>query len=251
MERDQKIGLALGILLVGAVAAFFFRHEQPAEVSLPELRTAAELDQQIAQRKQAPYLQPLPPTFKPETTDSAPTPRLSGENPAALPPDPIPLTGDDVALDPLAGTAASPASNPASTEWTYHVVQRGETLSSIAAKYLGSASRYEEIFSLNADRLHDANDLRVGMELRVPTGVSARPAPRTAGLEDRRTSADKIAPSTTSPSESSIPLQFQPYGRSPLTPQGTTPSSSAVDPKEAARKRLTQLPPKGDVSPPR
>lgn len=251
MERDQKIGLALGILLVGAVAAFFFRHEQPAEVSLPELRTAAELDQQIALRKQAPYLQPPLPTSRPEATASTTTPGMSSENPAALPPDPIPLTGDDVGLDPLAGSASSSASHPGATEWTYHVVQRGETLSSIAAKYLGSASRYEEIFSLNADRLHDANDLRVGMELRVPTVVSARPAPRTAGLEDRRSAPDQVQPPTISPAEATAPLQFQPYGRSPLTPQGSASSSSAVDPKEAARKRLTQLPPKGDVSPPR
>uniref|UniRef100_A0A7C4LN91 LysM peptidoglycan-binding domain-containing protein n=1 Tax=Schlesneria paludicola TaxID=360056 RepID=A0A7C4LN91_9PLAN len=261
MERDQKIGLALGILLVGAVAAFFFRHEEPPDAPLPELRTAADLDHKIAERKQAPYLQPAAPESADTSADPFPSESLQ-ESPAALPPDPIPLTGHDLEIDPLAGsTSAVPAGQPVQ-EWTYHIVQRGETLSSIAARYLGSAARYEELFALNADRLHDANDLRVGMELRVPNPVASRPGvPRTAGLDDRRSSreaapnssqgSERVPAPGTLPTESRSPLQFEPYGRSPLTPQGAPPSSSALDPKEAARKKLTQLPPRGDVSPPR
>ncbi|MDP1797778.1 MAG: hypothetical protein Q8K78_09865, partial [Planctomycetaceae bacterium] len=65
MPRDQKIGLALGILLVGAVAAFFFRHDQTQVPTLPALKTAADLDRQIATYDRAPYLQSDEPVVRP------------------------------------------------------------------------------------------------------------------------------------------------------------------------------------------
>jgi murein DD-endopeptidase MepM/ murein hydrolase activator NlpD len=161
--------------------------------------------------------------------------------------------------------AASLAAEPARSQATggYHVVQRGETLSSIAAKYLGSAARYQELYQSNADRLRDANDLRVGMELRIPAAAAQSPAPtRTAAAEDRRLQRDgtatarPLATEASGPGENAadsadVPVRFEPYRRSPLTPQGTEPQSSTFDAKDSARRRLTQLPPRGDVSPPR
>jgi len=243
MQRDHKIGLALGILLVGAVAAFFFRHEDsPSE--LPALQTGQELDQRISERARAPYLTGS--NAKP-SEDPLAAPDPWANQPGGLVPDPIPLNGDE-ADAPLSSTSRT------ATGVTNHVVQRGETLSSIAAKYLGSANRFEEIFTANADRLHDANDLRVGMELRIPTpSVAARPVPRIAGADDRRPTRDgtPVERPTAEPSSTQDPIKFQPYRASPLTPKGTAPDSSALDPKDSARRRMSQLPPRGDVSPPR
>lgn len=55
MHRDKKIGFALGILLVGIVAAFFFRNEPDPFAELPPLDDPASLDGQIAEKPIAPY----------------------------------------------------------------------------------------------------------------------------------------------------------------------------------------------------
>lgn len=47
MHHDKKVGLGLGILLVGIVGAFFFREEPRPLEPLPELRSAELLDREI------------------------------------------------------------------------------------------------------------------------------------------------------------------------------------------------------------
>lgn len=49
-----------------------------------------------------------------------------------------------------------------------HRVAANENLSKIAARRLGKASRYREIFELNRDQLKDPDDVRAGMVLRLP-----------------------------------------------------------------------------------
>lgn len=51
-----------------------------------------------------------------------------------------------------------------------HRVEPGDTLSSIAQRYLGTSARAREIYELNRDRLRDMHSLRVGQELRIPSG---------------------------------------------------------------------------------
>lgn len=49
MHHDKKVGLGLGILLVGIVGAFFFREEPRARDPLPELQSAETLDREITE----------------------------------------------------------------------------------------------------------------------------------------------------------------------------------------------------------
>jgi nucleoid-associated protein YgaU len=49
-----------------------------------------------------------------------------------------------------------------------YVVRRGDTLRSIAARFLGDASDWPRIYRVNRDRLRSPTELRVGMELRIP-----------------------------------------------------------------------------------
>lgn len=240
MPRDQKIGLALGILLMGAVGAFFFRHEEARIEPLPVLKSAAELDRQIASQQRAPYLLPEEPTAPP------PRPITADET---LPPDgaglvPEPIAGLDEPLFSAgtttdAGTGVGPEKR--------HTVQRGETLSSLAAKYLGSANRFEEIYQANTDRLRNPNDVQPGMELRIPAEkVANRPSenrPATNGetpaprMATRPEAATGSAPSDSSP-RSGTKL-FEPYRRSPLSP-----SESGTDARPASGKRLSVTPPR-------
>lgn len=71
---------------------------------------------------------------------------------------------------PTAGGASRSAPPPAAV--ARHEVREGETLSSIARKYLGSAGRYRVIFEANRDLLENEDDLRPGMVLKIPAAKS-------------------------------------------------------------------------------
>jgi nucleoid-associated protein YgaU len=49
-----------------------------------------------------------------------------------------------------------------------HVVSKGETLSTISAKYYGSTNKWLKIFEANRSLLKDANKLRPGIKLIIP-----------------------------------------------------------------------------------
>lgn len=56
MHPDKKVGLALGILLIGITGAFFFRNEAPTDESPGEsLQTAEALDRRIDRADAVPY----------------------------------------------------------------------------------------------------------------------------------------------------------------------------------------------------
>ena len=57
---------------------------------------------------------------------------------------------------------------PAGTETRYHDVVKGDTLSAIAKKYYGDASKYPVIFEANKPMLTDPNKIYPGQKLRIP-----------------------------------------------------------------------------------
>ena len=57
---------------------------------------------------------------------------------------------------------------PAGTETRYHDVVKGDTLSAIAKKYYGDASKYPVIFEANKPMLSDPNKIYPGQKLRIP-----------------------------------------------------------------------------------
>jgi nucleoid-associated protein YgaU len=59
------------------------------------------------------------------------------------------------------------ATTPGAGRATY-VVERGDTLISIARQVFGDGSRWREIYELNRDKLPDPNRLLPGTELRMP-----------------------------------------------------------------------------------
>ncbi len=68
-------------------------------------------------------------------------------------------------LNPLGGPRP-PAPPP--PEQQFHTVQPGDTLRSIAAKFLGAEGRWREIFDANRDQVEDPNTIRVGQRLVIP-----------------------------------------------------------------------------------
>lgn len=53
-------------------------------------------------------------------------------------------------------------------EATFHTVAKGESLSKIAQRYYGSASKYRVIFEANRPLLSDPNKIYPGQVLRIP-----------------------------------------------------------------------------------
>ena len=91
---------------------------------------------------------------------------------AAPPPPPAPGGSSAFFASPArpatAGTSAKPAGGPPAGRT--HVVQQGEGLFGIAKKYYGAGSmaRVQAIYEANRDVMKNENDLRPGMELKIP-----------------------------------------------------------------------------------
>lgn len=50
-----------------------------------------------------------------------------------------------------------------------YIVQKGDTLESIAGKFYGDSSKWRPIFSANKPPMTDPSDLKVGQELKIPS----------------------------------------------------------------------------------
>lgn len=74
-----------------------------------------------------------------------------------------------------AASVAPVERQPVATTYTQHVVTDGDTLPTIAERYLGDSARAQELFELNRDRLDHPDVLPIGMVLRTP---ERRTAPR-------------------------------------------------------------------------
>jgi hypothetical protein len=229
MQRDMKVGMALGVALVGIVGALFFRRDPAPPAPPPSLQGAEEIDKQISEKTRTPYIQGLdeyvdPPASAPppaqapvaktrQATDAYEVPDfLTGKDEAAqrailspkhaAAPDPI-VSTDAAAKRPetVAGPEKAPAHNrdwlpdgvsspaaPKSAPATAgnsdagasrrtHVTQPGETLSGLAARYLGTSARYRELYDANRNVLRSPDDLPDGVTLVIPDGGKPGAAP--------------------------------------------------------------------------
>lgn len=202
MQREQKIGFTILIMIVGFAGAFCFRKPDPNRNALPDLKQEELINQQIAELRMRPYLpdgerhpsdSELASAYNPLRDQLAAWNTDGPQNPPGEVPAPIGM------LTPLETPADSPfyehqrprsrqetrptnqtaevshRNDPAPEEKstvTTHVVQPGETLSGIAYRYFGSASKYLDLFEANRDQLSSPNDLRPGITLKIP-GKSA------------------------------------------------------------------------------
>jgi LysM repeat protein len=210
MQRDMKIGMALGVALVGIVGALFFRREPEAghDKTPPPLPNVEQLDREIAEKDKTPYIQGLeefdapsapvpPPSTTAKSNSGAKSDKLqeTAAGKSAATPEPLRPTKSDTAgtdtapahnrdWEPTGPSAApgkkagessrpSPAGSITGTGRT-HVIKPGDTLSGLASRYLGSSGRYREIYEANRDQLRSADDVREGMTLKIPDGGKPR-----------------------------------------------------------------------------
>jgi LysM repeat protein len=109
----------------------------------------------------------LPEPARPGVVFELPEPASAGANSTAT------ATPAVVKVLPvsIAPTTAG-AAEPPGSHWRMHQVQEGETLSSLARRYLGAADRYPELFAANRDVLQSPDRVPVGVTLKVPTASS-------------------------------------------------------------------------------
>lgn len=94
------------------------------------------------------------------------TVKISGSAPDAATREKIILAAGNVAG--IAKVDDSISTTTTTTEPRFHTVVAGDTLSAIAQKTLGNASKYPEIFEANKPMLKDPNKIYPGQVLRIP-----------------------------------------------------------------------------------
>lgn len=209
MRSDAKLGLALGMLVIGFAVAFCFPR-QP-EMSLwgvvpNEPIEEPEFDflpirayQPVRENREVPTT--VPPSPGEHALAMPVTERTYGSEPDARPVAPIRpgvrTLSEVLSLDLKVERAESttepsvlsaperipetsePGGDRPSIPTTYRV-RKGDTLTGIATRLLGNSQRYRDIYEANRDRLSSPDALRVGMDLRIPvpepSPVAANPA---------------------------------------------------------------------------
>lgn len=261
MHPDKKVGLALGILLIGFVAALFFRNEAPdPDREAPSLAHPTDLDNRIRHQRHTPYLpdnerptqdvarvpEGLVPEVAPEipgqsrSLGSSPVPepiRSNGQREKVVP---VPSPGSDVAVIDATVTKSGASGRNEKTNSGTHEVVAGETLSSISLKYLGTNRRFLDVYEANRDVLRGPNDLVVGMKLKIPSKESSSQtgnSPSASAVRETGalpTSAPATTTTSSKPDEST-------------TPRATfvRPLKTPARPPTRPGKALTQTPPPG------
>lgn len=281
VHQDQRIGLALAVLLLGAAGAFFFRNDPKPAGTTPRLKSGRELDAQIAEKSITPYFQAGDEDHETRTTAKNVSNRNGDSSDHSLPrldaPD-FSTDGSSQArndgvqeLSPIAvpdqndrsTVAGSTESQAKSSSDRMHVVQKGETLSSIAAKELGSSGRFHELFDANRDQLNDVNDVRVGMSLRIPARRTNRSestasknkasAPPLLPGDSGRNEIEELPPigvnanrqpSSRPDNDPSPKKKFEPAKRPPVGIKGLGTQSGQLDEPTKPIRKLSQTPPK-------
>jgi len=57
---------------------------------------------------------------------------------------------------------------PSTTRYFNYTVKEGDSLMKIAAEFLGDRSKYDLIVNANADKIQNPNDIKIGMQLKIP-----------------------------------------------------------------------------------
>lgn len=288
MHRDHKLGLALGVLVIGFAAALCFPRQPSGTTASLELSDSAELDASIellpvraytdAEASTPAGTQAIPPDAgEPKLPEAAlpgsrssaaelelfagppePLRAVAGRNgapvqeatawSARLPDGDVPTASSPAA----AGSGSTPDSPGRTSQGLLYTVKSGDTLSGLAARFLGSTQRYLEIYEANRDVLESPNAIRAGLVLTIPdrdsvsSAEGARdtkvPVRLAETIEDpaptktqERARVDATVPADASTRTVDAPAsRFRPAGRSPFLPgaarRNTEPSETAPAP---------------------
>jgi nucleoid-associated protein YgaU len=196
MSPAKRVILGVGIMLLGALAALPFRRD-----AAPEPALVADASDNVLSLSQGVSLQmpgqqatvPLP--ARPNPPSPAEVPEEASQEdqtersvqadvaalakPPALPDQYRPLF-KPMSVDDRSGHVATPPAAPARPA-RRHTIHDGDTLESLAVRYLGDSQRASEILELNRQVLSDPQLLPIGVSILIPprdpdNGTAASPA---------------------------------------------------------------------------
>lgn len=165
MQKDLKIGLALGLALITAIFLW--------------LATRQSLSPQSR-------ILPFPDANSGPESPNIPPSSVAGKS--QLPNSGVGQDDNEPAGDEAIelGTSSSKTTNVLETEQAaipdltireqtekiktekFHIVRKGQTLSEISYKYYGSANKWQKILDANRNILKDPNKLQPGIKLIIP-----------------------------------------------------------------------------------
>jgi nucleoid-associated protein YgaU len=182
IDPAVKVAMAVCILIAGTCAAMMFRHASklatapvahPAEqdgggkrLLIPRSVGANGAATVGPGKRTAPSSIPLPSNDGSPHTSTVLVPSDPGESPPPLAeryPKPAHSASWGVSMSTL-----MPVPVPADDAARTHTVVDGDTLASLAERFLGSTNRAKEILAANRDVLTDARLLPIGTELKIP-----------------------------------------------------------------------------------
>lgn len=159
MQRDVKIGIAIGVLLIALIGIFWWvrSHQSAGEEMMPPDMTSNTLEGPIS----------------PVETEGGDMPAIGGTEIAApgATTTTLPLMAPPAGATGVAGIPPAPPVPAAQT----HTVASGETLGGIAKQYYGSEAKWPVIAAANG--ISDPRSLKIGQKLVIPPADAAVAAP--------------------------------------------------------------------------
>ncbi len=146
MQKDFKIGLAIGVTIAAAACIWV--------ATFPNLSARARALKAASSKNPSPEIAPVtsqPFTQSQSNIEASQNPSI--ENPVSS------------IETPNLNAERSPQN---AERQRMHIVQKGETLSSISMKYYGNSNQWSKIVSANRTSLPDPNRLNLGTKLIIP-----------------------------------------------------------------------------------
>ncbi len=260
MPREQKVGFTILIMIIGFAGAFCFRRQPEREVAFPALQDESELNQLIAEYRLRPFLPGIDTNEALESQmqlEEYLAMSLNAKKLASLEKKevPQPIHSIDSSLNDSHNTSQIEQQKRANVQTVpakfqnkrlrgasqTHIVQPGDTLSGIAQKYLGSASRYLEIYEANQNILSGPDQLKLNMKLTIPVnGLKSKSEPikearksvspgvsvkykinKTKGSKSKATSlANSASSKQQTKKKLFVPMKHSPFSRTAVEKQG-------------------------------
>jgi nucleoid-associated protein YgaU len=190
MGKDFRVGLITGVVLAGAALLWVAtRPSLSPQARIPRSPQAAGGAEKPPEIPLPWAVAGLPEANEPQTAPQDPRPAqdaalVSQPGPAGSSSTQVPESAhpSPVASSPLPRTEPARPSGAVGTAQNltiyetsepikttrFHIVRKGETLSSIAQQYYGTANKWQKIVTANAKTVKNANKIAPGTKLIIP-----------------------------------------------------------------------------------